>query len=209
MFLTKKQSNKHRCGFTLIELIVVISIISVLITLVSVVLEPANRIRSAYEAAQKTDSQTISKAANQYFLDNLTYTPLGISNTPTEICNTGFKTGAEVSIENLNCDELINLSKLVPIYVVGIPTNPQKKNALTDDENNKPNSAGYTITMTDRGTIEVAPVPLKTRPISLEIVRGFNINNVQIPIIALAFIIIFVVGFAVYLIIKSRSKNNV
>ena len=67
MMYSTKQPTIHRRGFTLIEIIVVVMIITVLATLIAPKL--LGRVGSAKQAAAKAKAATIAKVVNLYTLD--------------------------------------------------------------------------------------------------------------------------------------------
>lgn len=75
-------------GFSLIELLVVVSIIGILIGAVVVVNVGGIR-GGARDAERKSDIAVILSAVYQYALDNNNQLPSAITTTPTEICRTG------------------------------------------------------------------------------------------------------------------------
>jgi prepilin-type N-terminal cleavage/methylation domain-containing protein len=191
-------------GFTLIEIVMVVTVVSVLLTVLIALVNPSARVNSAYNAAQATDSKTIKSAIDQYFIDHFEYESLGISSTPTEICDTGFNTPEEVVANKIDCSNLIDLSKIVPVYVAGIPTNTQTHNSPNREG---VNGSGYKISL-ENNDIMVSPVLAATSSMDLSITRGYEIGNTEIPILALIVLIILIVGFSTYLIIKTYSKYS-
>lgn len=104
-----------RKGFTLIELLLVIGIIAILVSIVIVAINPTKQMGDARDAQRRTDVNTILNAVYQYSIDT-NILPSGIpTGTTTEICRTGI----------VNCGSLINLSVLVPTYLVSVPNDPQ------------------------------------------------------------------------------------
>ncbi|OIQ04352.1 MAG: hypothetical protein AUK58_00810 [Candidatus Moranbacteria bacterium CG2_30_41_165] len=68
---------KKEKGFTLIEILLVISIIAVLATVVIVALNPAQRFKDSRDARRRADVESISKAIQQYVIDNKGAYPAG------------------------------------------------------------------------------------------------------------------------------------
>lgn len=75
-----KIENSH-AGFTLVELIVVIAIISVLATSLLAVLNPLAQIQKANDTRRKADLSQIQKALESYYQDNGSYPAEGAGNT--------------------------------------------------------------------------------------------------------------------------------
>ena len=79
-----KEMKKNR-GFTLIELMIVIAIISIISVAVLTVLNPADQIAKANDARRKSDLLQIQKSLEQYYEDNGRYP--GSSNNEIEGTN--------------------------------------------------------------------------------------------------------------------------
>ena len=123
MFVTKIKK-----GFTLLEVLLVIAIIGILAAIVIVALNPNKQLGDARNAQRKSDVNTILNAVYQYDIDNSAMPATISSSTPLGVC----KYGAGP------CGVLVDLSVLVPKYVVGIPFDPTGANA---------SSTGYLISL--------------------------------------------------------------
>lgn len=126
---------RNQKGFTLIEILLVVAAIAILAGIVIVAINPNKQLGDTRNAQRKSDVNTILNAISQYSVDNNGALPTGITATSTEICVTA------------PCGGLVDLSVLVPKYVVGIPVEPQ---GVT------PNGAGYMVSKTASGRISVA-----------------------------------------------------
>ena len=93
---------KNQKGFTLIEILLTMSIIAILFAVVVFVINPQLRFEEARNSERNVEISTILNAVHQYRLDNNGTLPTSITQTPTEIC----KTGA------VSCVGLIDLSVL-------------------------------------------------------------------------------------------------
>ena len=83
MIFRKKSNlmtNKFQAGFTLVELLVVMAILSILFALVLVAVNPVRQTQQANNAKRRTDINTIVNAVNQYAADNRAL-PSGITTT--------------------------------------------------------------------------------------------------------------------------------
>lgn len=95
-------------GFTMIELMMVIGIISVLSTIMLVALNPAQKFSQANNTKRRTDTNAILNAISEYAADNKGALPAGITTTTQIISNTG----ANIC------------SALVTQYIASLPVDP-------------------------------------------------------------------------------------
>ena len=108
-------NSKKLKGFTLLELLLVISIVAVLAGIVMIGLRPAERINSANDAKAVANVKDLEKALKAYTLDNAGNVPAGFSNITQsgiyDICKLGETTGC------VNLDSLITSKHLgnIPI----------------------------------------------------------------------------------------------
>ena len=136
-FIFMKNILRNQKGFTLIEILLVVAAIAILAGIVIVAINPNKQLGDTRNAQRKSDVNTILNAISQYSIDNNGTLPTGITATTTEICATGAA----------SCSGLVDLSVLIPKYVVSIPSEPQKTAA---------NGAGYTVSRTAEGRISVS-----------------------------------------------------
>jgi prepilin-type N-terminal cleavage/methylation domain-containing protein len=104
----KKRTNK---GFTLLEILLVIAAIGILAAIVLVAINPNKQIEAARQAKRRSDINTITKAIQQYSIDNNGQYPAEIETGAKPICN----------IDNtpVGC---VNLSSiLAPTYIAALP----------------------------------------------------------------------------------------
>ncbi len=108
-------------GFTLIEVLLVIAILSILAAVVIVAINPAKQLGEAQNAQRRSDVRSILDAVHQYAIDNYgsfpsDSIPIGSSCTVdgAEICVVG-ATCTGVSLDDLVSDET---------YLTSIPTDP-------------------------------------------------------------------------------------
>lgn len=140
-------------GYTHLELLVVIAILTVLFTAILIYANPNYVFKKSYDSQRIADINTIENAVKQFFLDNKNYSNLNLTNQKIEICNTRFiDTGFDNQIsQNGNCDGFINLTKLVPMYIAGLPTDPvyiknsPNKVVNLDNKDIKIGGSGYYI----------------------------------------------------------------
>ncbi|MBI2074535.1 MAG: prepilin-type N-terminal cleavage/methylation domain-containing protein [Candidatus Levybacteria bacterium] len=70
---------KNKKGFTLIELIVVIGIISILSAAIIAIIDPLSQFQKANDARRKSDLSQIQKVLEQYYQDNGRYPDYDLS----------------------------------------------------------------------------------------------------------------------------------
>lgn len=107
---------ENQKGFTLIEILLTMSIIAILFAVVVFVINPQLRFEEVRNSERNVEISTILNAVHQYRLDNNGNLPASITQTTTEIC----KTGA------VSCAGLIDLSVLTTNeeYLIELPIDP-------------------------------------------------------------------------------------
>ncbi len=112
---------KSRKGFTLIEVLLVIAILSILAGIVVIAINPGKQLGDSRNTQRRADVNTIINAVYQYSVDNGSL-PASITTTPTDICATGG-----------TCTGLVDLSVLTANgkYIVSMPKDPST--ATVDD----------------------------------------------------------------------------
>lgn len=101
-------------GFTLLEILLVIASIGILAAIVIIAINPTRQLAQVRNATRVSDTNTLSKALNQYLIDNGSY-PSGITTSYVEICAEGV----------LDCTGFADLESLTPDYLALIPSDPQ------------------------------------------------------------------------------------
>lgn len=141
--------NKNKVGFTLVELLVVIGIISALTAVVFVALDPAKRFRDARNARRTNDSDTILAAVHQYIVDTGGSLPAGVGATASQIGNCVAGGGSLCSGANAACIDLASVLgsnkylKTNPIDP-GVGTTATTGYSISKDSNNL-----FTVTACD------------------------------------------------------------
>lgn len=111
-------------GFTLVEIIVVITVIGILSAVLISSINAQRHLGAGRNVKRKTDTYMISLAIYNYFVDR-EHLPNGITTTPTYICHTN----------SPDCTGMVDLMS-IQRYMATIPTDPSEEN---------PYSSGYTV----------------------------------------------------------------
>ena len=113
-----RHSSANAKGFTLIEILLSITLMGMMATTVIVALNPAKQLSNARNAQRKSDIVNILAALNQYVIEHAGTYPGSITNTPTYIC----RTGKSIS----DCTGLIDLRVLTDLdaYMSALPVDP-------------------------------------------------------------------------------------
>lgn len=130
-------------GFTLIEILLVIGIISILASIVIIAINPNKQLAQGNNAQRQSDVLAILDAVYQYSIDNNGTLPSSITTTATEVCASG------VSAGDCTTDGLVDLSVLTANeeYLVSIPNDPTGAAG---------NGAGYEISQSANGRVTVS-----------------------------------------------------
>jgi prepilin-type N-terminal cleavage/methylation domain-containing protein len=124
-------------GFTLLEVLLVVGILSILASIVIFAINPSRNLADTRNAQRWSDVNTILSASYQYAIANNGTIPSTITTTSTEVCNTAG-----------TCSGLVDLGVLHAAgrYVVGIPKDPSTATA---------NGSGYNVVKDANGRITV------------------------------------------------------
>lgn len=134
-----------KAGFTLVELLLTIAILSILASITIIAINPAKQLRDARDADRLSDVYTLLNAIHQYAADNDGAFPSTITSSTTEICRLD---------DFESCTNLINLSVLTDdeAYLVSLPLDP-----LCDVEDGycDQDGIGYRVNITTGGHIHI------------------------------------------------------
>lgn len=147
-------------GFTLLEILLVVSAIAILASIVILAVNPAKQLADTRNAERRADINTILNAVYQYTIDNDGILPASVplssncSGLPTnEIC----KEGA------VDCRGMVDLSVLTDQekYIVSIPTDPLSEMG---------GGTGYHIVKSINGRVTIC-APLAEQDALIEVTR--------------------------------------
>ena len=116
--------KNKQSGFTLLEILLVVGIISILAGIVIVAINPSKQLATVRNTERKSDIKQIDSAITQYYIDEFKYPPT-ITSDLKEICNTGPVASTTEAVDTTSCGTLVNLSNLVPMYFTAVPKDPQ------------------------------------------------------------------------------------
>ncbi|MFT7506902.1 MAG: prepilin-type N-terminal cleavage/methylation domain-containing protein [Acidimicrobiales bacterium] len=130
---------KKEKGFTLIEILLVISLMAILTSIVIFAINPPKQLADSRDAQRESDVFSIVSAIYQYAADNEGSFPSSITTVETEICAT----------DALNCTSVIDLSVLTDgeAYLVSAPVDPLCASTCTS------NGTGYFVNLTANGRL--------------------------------------------------------
>jgi prepilin-type N-terminal cleavage/methylation domain-containing protein len=133
----------NRKGFTLIEILVVIGILTVLFAIVIVAINPSRQFSLANNTKRKSDTKAILDAIHEYAADHRGVLPVGIRTTASELSKTN--------------SDLCSL--LVTQYIAALPVDPQTNNgtAITDCNSNYSTNYFVVRSTTDNRIMITAP----------------------------------------------------
>lgn len=142
--MNRNLSIKFSKGFTLLELLLAMAVLTILTGVVIVAINPAKHFTKAREAERQTEVYAIVTALHQYALDNESSFPDSLTTTERDIC----RTGSESCVGMHELSALTNGER----YLVSIPIDPlcEKENSECED-----NETGYLLVMTETGRVTV------------------------------------------------------
>lgn len=144
-YLQKSFFGQSKAAFTLIEILLVISLVALLAGIVIFAINPAKQLADGRNAQRKADVNTILNAIYQYSLDNNGSFPATLATN--ESC-ANIDTNSICKTSASSCTNLTDLSVLTNSekYLTAIPTDPSNP---TD------NYTGYYAHKNNNGRIEV------------------------------------------------------
>jgi len=116
-------TKKSTKGFTLLEILLVVGIISVLAGIVIIAINPGRQLAQVRNTERRSDIKQIYNAVQQFYIDKKYYpaSTTDYVSSLLQICDTSTSTYPS----GLSCSGLVDLSQLVPTYITAIPVDPQ------------------------------------------------------------------------------------
>ena len=126
-----------RTGFTLLELLLTIAILAILAAVTTAVINPISQMSQARDSQRKSDVSEIHKAVQQYFIDKGSYPATVLDdNLVYNICTSQTylpdSSSSSGSPGQSGCGDLVNISRVMPAYLSGIPTDPMSSRLGVD-----------------------------------------------------------------------------
>ncbi len=142
----KTKSVNSKAGFTLLEILLVVGIISILAGIVILAINPTKQLGDTRNAQRRSDVLTILNAVYQYALDNNGDLPSGITTGTCALDSTH-----EISNDDTGTfvDLYTDLVGASSTYLVAIPHDPQATSTASGD------GSGYAIAKTASGRVTV------------------------------------------------------
>lgn len=151
----QKKKARHY-GFTLIEILLVLSLLAIFASIVIVAINPSKHLSESRDAQRETGVYTIVQSLYQYASEHGGSFPEVLDEQSRQICITGSE----------DCSGLIDLFELSQdqAYLVGIPVDPL---CTGTSQTCVINGSGYTATLTANGRVTVEALHAENYPVSV------------------------------------------
>ncbi len=111
-------------GYTLVEIIIVIAIMTIFILIILILMNPGERMAEARDSMRMSHTNYLNLALNAYYIDsNGSWGELEIKEELTEICNTS-KEGTTANVCDLY-EDLIDITAVIEEGSSTFPVDPQ------------------------------------------------------------------------------------
>ena len=148
----RSEETRPRSGFTLLEVLLVVSLLGILAAITIIALNPSTQIARTNNAQRSSDINAILNAVWQYSLDNQGVMPTSVlasadcaGTVAAEICKTGGDCDGGTNIEGQDFTDLSVLTTNEE-YVVSIPFDPTASTT---------NGSGYHVVQSANGRVTV------------------------------------------------------
>ncbi len=141
-----KSINK-KAGFTLLEILLVVGIISILAGIVILAINPTKQLGDTRNAQRRSDVLTILNAIYQYSIDTNGSVPATITGTGT--CDLTNEIANDGSANEIDLYSTLVVSAASSTYLVAIPSDPQATSTADGA------GSGYAVVATASGRITV------------------------------------------------------
>lgn len=139
----------NRKGFTLIEMLVVITIIATLAVTVFVALNPGQRLKDAKDARRTSDVDTVLTAIHAYIVDNKGTNPAGLATNEQQLGTAA--SGCGITNTTSGCSvtatACLDLSTTLAKYLKSMPIDPTTTFTA--------GKTGYTATQDSNGLVTI------------------------------------------------------
>ncbi len=154
-----KSYKQRTAGFTLLEILLVVGIISILAGIVILAINPTKQLGDTRNAQRRSDVLTILNAVYQYALDNS-------GTLPTDITEATCDLDEEIGNDDTGVyvDLYTDLVGTSTTYLVDIPNDPQATSTADGD------GSGYAIVQTSSGRVTVC-APLAEQGATISVTR--------------------------------------
>lgn len=120
----QKIKQKSNNGFTLIELILVVSIVVIIFSFIFVLLDPTRRVAETRNSERQTALHTLGDAIKTYQIDNIGGPALGIDSNLRMLGTAGTGCAITCSTYGATQDACLNLAPSLISNVASIPKDP-------------------------------------------------------------------------------------
>jgi prepilin-type N-terminal cleavage/methylation domain-containing protein len=139
----KQYTNRQKKGFTILEMLLVVTLIAILLSISLVAINPNRSLAQARNLSRKVDIKNINDALEAYKAVSGSLIVDKITKHYKEICDTGNKNSSDSLPSSNYCEGKLDLRSLVPIYISSIPKDSQVTESggtgyeVAKDKNNK------------------------------------------------------------------------
>lgn len=168
--IKKIRQPKSQQGFTLIEILVVVGILSVILAVTIIAINPSVQFAQARNTQRSSDVTAILNAIYQYQASNSGTLPTGLgaitADTPYALASSG-----------TNFIDLCNITTdlLVPLYIADLPSDPSQTTPKTPADtictDTTAYNTGYTITRSATGNRFTVAAPLAENGETISVTR--------------------------------------